>query len=52
MKPVRLASMLGVALLAFALPFTAGATVKKEGSWPGVDKKIDHEFDGKPSDGL
>lgn len=41
-----------VAILAFALPFSAGATVKKEGTWPGVEKKIDLEFDGKPSEGL
>ena len=52
MKPVRLLSMLGVAALAFALPFSAGATVKKEGSWPVVEKKVDLEFEGKPSDGL
>ncbi|MBN9165596.1 MAG: polymer-forming cytoskeletal protein [Myxococcales bacterium] len=52
MKPVRLLSMLGVAALAFAVPFSAGATVKKEGSWPGVEKKVDLEFEGKPSDGL
>ncbi len=52
MNPARILSMLGVAALAFAIPFTAGATVKKEGSWPGVEKTVDLEFDGKPSDGL
>ncbi|MBX3202344.1 MAG: hypothetical protein KF894_29720 [Labilithrix sp.] len=52
MKPARLLSMLGVATLAFALPFTAGATVKKEGAWPGVETKVSLELDGKPSDGL
>jgi hypothetical protein len=52
MKPVRFVSMLGVAAIAFALPFTAGATVKKEGSWPTVDKKVDLEFDGKASEGI
>ncbi|MBX3210306.1 MAG: hypothetical protein KF764_35065 [Labilithrix sp.] len=52
MKPVRFLSMLGVAALAFAIPFSAGATVKKEGTWPGVEKKVDLEFEGKPSDGL
>jgi hypothetical protein len=52
MKPVRFLSLLGVAAIAFALPFTAGATVKKEGSWPVVEKKVDLEFDGRPSDGL
>ncbi|HVH43397.1 MAG TPA: hypothetical protein VM925_13680 [Labilithrix sp.] len=52
MKPFRLVFMLRVALLAFIIPFTAGATVKKEGSWPTVDKKVSLEFDGKPSEGL
>ncbi len=52
MKPVRFLSMLGVAAIAFALPFTAGATVKKEGSWPMTEKKVDLEFNGKASDGL
>ena len=52
MKPVRFLSMLGVAALAFAIPFSAGATVKKEGAWPGVEKKVDLEFEGKPSEGL
>src|SRR5262249_43223586 len=46
MKPNRFLSMLGVGAIAFALPFTAGATVKKEGSWPDVEKKVDLEFDG------
>lgn len=41
-----------VALVAFALPATAGATLKKEGEWPQAEKKIDLEFDGKPSIGL
>jgi hypothetical protein len=44
--------MMGIALLAFAIPFTAGATVKKEGTWPTHEPKVDLEFDGKPSDGL
>jgi hypothetical protein len=44
--------MVGVALLAFALPFTAGASVKKEGAWPAHDKKVDLEFDGRPAEGL
>ncbi len=52
MNRARLLSMLVIAALAFALPFSAGATVKKEGSWPGVEKKVDLEFRGKPSDGL
>ena len=52
MKPLHLTSILGIAALAFIVPFTAGATVKKEGTWPTVEKKVDLEFDGKPSDGL
>jgi cytoskeletal protein CcmA (bactofilin family) len=52
MKPARLLTVLGIAALSFVLPFTAGATVKKEGAWPTAEKKVDLEFDGKPSDGL
>ena len=52
MKSIRSLTALGIAVFAFALPFTAGATVKKEGSWPGVEKKIDLDFEGKPSEGL
>lgn len=52
MKPARLLSFLGVSVLAFAIPFSAGAAVKKEGAWPDIDKKVDFEFDGTPSEGL
>lgn len=52
MNRARLLSMFGIAALAFALPFSAGAAVKKEGNWPVVEKKVDLEFEGKPSDGL
>lgn len=52
MRPVRFLSMLGVAAVAFVLPVAAGAAVKKEGSWPTVEKKVDLEFDGKASDGV
>lgn len=52
MKFDRLLPTFGVAMLAFALPFTAGATVKKEGSWPDVEKKVDLTFEGKPSEGI
>lgn len=48
----RFARMALVAAVAFALPATAGATVKKDGAWPSADKKVDLEFDGKPSEGL
>lgn len=41
-----------IALVAFALPATAGATLKKEGEWPATEKKVDLDFDGKPSEGL
>ncbi len=52
MKSSRLLSVLAVAVLSFVLPLSAGATVKKEGGWPEVDKKVDLQFDGKPSEGL
>jgi hypothetical protein len=51
----RLTRILAAALAFSALtaiPLTAGATVKKEGDWPGHDKKVTFEFDGKPSEGL
>lgn len=48
----RLTRILTAALVLTAIPLTAGATVKKEGDWPGHDKKVSFEFDGKPSDGL
>lgn len=41
-----------VLLVAFALPASAGATLKREGVWPAEEKKISLDFDGKPSDGL
>lgn len=41
-----------IALVAFALPATAGATLKREGDWPAAEKKVDLAFDGKPSQGL
>lgn len=49
MKYLRITA--AVALL-LALPVSAGANVRKEGTWPASDKKIDLEFDGKPSEGL
>jgi hypothetical protein len=52
MKFRHIVSTVAVAVLAFAMPFTAGATVKKEGNWPAEDRKIDLEFKGKPTDGL
>ena len=41
-----------VVLVAFALPASAGATLKKEGVWPAEEKKVSLDFDGKPSEGL
>ena len=49
MKYLRITA--AVALL-LALPLSAGANVRKEGGWPASDRKIDLEFDGKPSEGL
>jgi hypothetical protein len=48
----KLLRFLLVVLVAFALPATAGATLKKEGVWPAEEKKISLDFDGKPSEGL
>jgi hypothetical protein len=52
MKLGRFFTPIVVAALAFALPMTAGATVKKEGAWPAVEKKVDLEVDGPPSEAL
>jgi len=41
-----------IAVIAFALPATAGAALKKEGTWPADEKKVSLDFDGKPSEGL
>jgi len=49
---MKLLTRLGIFALAFALPFSAGAAVKKEGNWPTAEKKVDLTFDGMPSDGL
>lgn len=48
----KLLRFLLVVLVAFALPASAGATLKKEGVWPAEEKKISLDFDGKPSEGL
>ena len=49
---MKLASLVGVAAIAFLLPYTAGAAVKKTGTWPKHEPKVDLSFDGKPSEGL
>jgi hypothetical protein len=49
---MKLLTRLGIFALAFALPFSAGAAVKKEGNWPVTEKKVDLTFDGAASDGL
>ncbi len=48
----KLACFLGAAILALSLPLGASAEVRKEGAWPSSEKKVDLEFDGKPSEGL
>ena len=48
----KLLRFLFVVLVAFALPASAGATLKKEGVWPAEEKKVSLDFDGKPSEGL
>lgn len=52
MKVGRFVTLAAIALASFALPLTAGATVKREGSWPAVEKKVDLEVDGPPSEAL
>jgi hypothetical protein len=52
MKVGRFLTLAAIALASFALPVTAGATVKREGSWPAVEKKVDLEADGPPSEAL
>ena len=48
----RLTRIMAAAALLVALPLSAGATLRKEGSWPASDKKVSLEFEGKPSEGL
>lgn len=52
MKPSSIIRFLTVTAVAFAIPFSAGATLRKEGTWPQAEKKVSLDFDGKPSDGL
>jgi hypothetical protein len=52
MKVGRFLTLAAIALASFVLPVTAGATVKREGSWPAVEKKVDLEADGPPSEAL
>jgi hypothetical protein len=49
---MKLLTRLGIFTLAFALPFSAGAAVKKEGNWPVTEKKVDLTFDGAANEGL
>lgn len=49
---MKLGSLLGVFAIAFILPVAAGASVKKTGTWPAREPKVDLKFDGKPSEGL
>lgn len=50
----RFGSIAALTALLVAVPFGAGAAVKREGAWPaaGAEKKVSLEFDGKPSAGL
>lgn len=52
MKLGRLLTFAAIGLLAFALPVSAGATVKREGAWPATEKRVDLEVDGPPSEAL
>src|SRR5262249_7471591 len=50
----RIARSLPFLLLAVALPLSAGAAVKREGTWPpsAQEKKVSFDFDGDPGKGL
>ncbi len=48
----RFAWIAATVAMLVALPLSASATVRKEGSWPAADKKVSLEFEGKPSEGL
>lgn len=50
----RIARSLPFLLLAVALPLSAGAAVKREGTWPASsdEKKVSFDFDGDPGKGL
>lgn len=52
MKSPRLLPLLGALAVALTLPLSAGAALKKEGSWPTAEKRVSFDFDGKPSEGL
>ena len=43
-EKVETARAEGLAITADIYPYTAGATVRKEGAWPGAEKKIDLEL--------
>lgn len=52
MNAARILRFFLITALAFVVPFSAGATLKKEGAWPSSEKKVTFEFEGKPSEGL
>ncbi|MBX3226504.1 MAG: polymer-forming cytoskeletal protein [Labilithrix sp.] len=52
MKLGRFVGPAVVALVAFVLSSSAGAAVKKEGTWPAVEKDVDLAIDGPPSEAL
>ena len=48
----RFARLAPFLLLPMSLPWSALASVRKEGTWPAAEKKVSFEFDGKPSEGI
>lgn len=50
----RFGCITALTALLVAVPFGAGAAIRKEGTWPASaeEKKVSFEFDGKPSAGL
>lgn len=52
MKLARFLLVFTTAALVVAAPFTADATVTKEGAWPNHAEKVDLTFEGKSSEGL
>ena len=47
----RVVHILAVLFVLLA-PVSAGATVKKEGTWPSHDHRVSFDFDGPPNEGL
>ena len=51
MKPLHLLAF-GLSAFMLTVSLDSGATVRREGTWPTSDKRVDLEFEGKPSEGI